>query len=196
MTDSIRPLPTSDWDPSLAPIVDAMRGAPLNVHGLLANHPALLAAWWPLRMHSVKGGTLGERENEIVILRTAVHLECWYEWASHVVRGRDAGLAEDEIEAIISDAGNHQWQESDRLLITAVDELAVNHSVHAATRAELSRYYTDVQLLDVIAVHSVYTMLGKLLNTIDIPIDEQVRQRLPGSVSRHSFVEKLQRRGH
>ena len=58
----MQPLPPEDWDSSLQPIIEAMNGRPIQIHCLLANHPALLQAWWSYRMHSVRGGDLAQRE--------------------------------------------------------------------------------------------------------------------------------------
>ena len=87
----MKPLPPSQWDPSLQHIIDEMQGRPINLHRLLANHPALLKAWWTYRMYAVHGGSLELRETEILILRVAVHMRAWYEWAAHVDRGLATG---------------------------------------------------------------------------------------------------------
>ena len=93
----MRPLPPEDWDSSLQHIIEAMKGQPIQIHCLLANHPTLLQAWWNYRMHSVRGGDLEQRDCELVILRVAVHMRAWYEWAAHVDRGLAAGLSLEEI---------------------------------------------------------------------------------------------------
>ena len=82
----MRPLPLPEWDDSLERVLDDMDGQPLNVHGLMANHPDLLNAWWDYRNYSVRGGALDQRDCELVILRVAVHMRNWYEWAAHVDR--------------------------------------------------------------------------------------------------------------
>ena len=92
------PLQVADWDSSLSSIIDEMNGEPLNVHKLMANNPALLKAWWNFRNYSITGGALGTRLGELVILRVAVHMRAWYEWASHVERSIARGLSMDEIE--------------------------------------------------------------------------------------------------
>jgi hypothetical protein len=89
MTQQIKllPLPNEEWDESIAHIKKEMKGRPLKVHGLMANHPQLLKAWWNFRNYSVQGGDLGPRKAELVILRVALHMKAWYEWASIVIHG-------------------------------------------------------------------------------------------------------------
>ena len=98
----MKPVPLQDWDHSLQHVIDDMNGIAINIHALMANHPALLNAWWDLRNYLVHGGDLDQRQCELVILRVAVHMRSWYEWGSHVVRGIDSGLSTEEIARVQS----------------------------------------------------------------------------------------------
>jgi len=189
MTDNteLKPLPPENWDPSLASIIDDMGGRPLAVHGLMANHPALLKAWWDIRNYTVAGGDLGLRNVELVILRVALHLKNWYEWGSHVQRGLAAGLTEKDIERIKSGPGDPDWPRSDSLLLLAVDELVENRAISAETIAALKAHYTEQQILDVIVTHGAYVILGCMLNTWDVELDEHVAAELPDGTRRQTF---------
>lgn len=189
MTDEtkLKPLPPGDWDPSLASIIDDMGGRPLAVHGLMANHPAMLEAWWKLRNYTVAGGDLGLRNVELVILRVALHMKNWYEWGSHVQRGLAAGLSETDIERIKSGPGEPGWPQSDSLLLLAVDELVANRAISEATIAALKAHYTEQQILDIIVTHGAYVTLGCMLNTWDVKLDEHVAAELPEGTRRQTF---------
>lgn len=189
MTDDtgLRPLPPGDWEASLASIIEDMGGRPLEVHGLLANHPPLLKAWWDLRNYTIAGGDLGQRNTELVILRVALHLRNWYEWGSHVQRGLAAGLSEADIERIKSGPGNPDWSESDRLLLLAVDELVENRSISVKTMTALKGHFSEQQILDIIVTHGAYVILGCMLNTWKIELDEHVVAALPDGSGREQF---------
>lgn len=180
-------IPVEHWDKTLSPVIDDMRGQPLNVHKLLANHPDLLKAWWSLRMHVVAGGTLEQREAELVILRTAVHTAQWYEWASHVVRGQAAGLSLQEIERIADGPDAEGWSTQDAILLAAVDELDAARALSDRTQAALSQYFSAQQVLDVIAIYSTYVMLGVILNSWNVELDDEVAGALPVKATRHRF---------
>lgn len=185
----MKPLPVPDWDSSLQHVIDDMHGHPINIHSLMANHPALLNAWWSLREYLVRGGDLEQRHCEIVILRVAVHMRSWYEWASHVVRGLDSGLSVDEIEDLRSGTG--QWSPADDALIIAVDEVATKNVIGRDTRARLSDYFTDQQVMDIIVLHGMYLTLGCMISTWGIELDETVRDRLPEQSTESSFLGGL-----
>jgi alkylhydroperoxidase family enzyme len=153
----------------------------------MANHPAMLEAWWKLRNYTVAGGDLGLRNVELVILRVALHMKNWYEWGSHVQRGLAAGLTETDIERIKSGPGEPGWPQSDSLLLLAVDELVANRAISEATIAALKAHYTEQQILDIIVTHGAYVTLGCMLNTWDVKLDEHVAAELPEGTRRQTF---------
>ncbi len=197
MTDAphLTPLHPADWDPSLGPVLATMHNAPLNVHALMAHHPDLLLAWWNFRNHAVNGGALGRRSAELVILRVALHMRSWYEWASHVGRALDCGLTLDEIQRVTQGSQAPGWARADALLLQAVDELFAGQAISAATLAELGDHYDSRQLLDLIAIQGMYVLLGNLLNTWPPELDEAARSRLPAGVDRATFEAALPFKG-
>jgi alkylhydroperoxidase family enzyme len=181
----MKPLSPDRWDDSLRHVIDDMRGRPLNIHALMANHPRLLSAWWDLRMYLVNGGDLEQRHCELVILRVAAHMHSWYEWASHVVRGIDSGLTPEEIENIRS--GNGHWGDADAVLLQAVDEIIRSHAISAATCERLNGHFTERQVMDVILLHGMYTSIACMIGTWGLELDEHVRARLPDGTTPDAF---------
>ena len=193
MTDAskLQTVPTEAWDSSLAHIVEDMNGKPLSIHRLLANHPDLLNAWWSLRNYLVAGGSLGKRNAELVILRTAVHARNWYEWASHVVRGLDSELSLTEIERVVDGPAHPDWDESDALLLLAVDALETSAALDSEIVAGLETHFGRKAVLDLIALRSMYVMLGDMLNSWEVALDEDVAAALPQSMTRQWFEDAL-----
>lgn len=186
----ITPLPEHLWDPSLQHIVDAMGGRPINVHKLMAHNPDLLNAWWNFRNHSVSGGTLGPRLGELVILRVAMHMKAWYEWASHVDRALATGLGLEEIERVKLGASAEGWTELESCVLQAVDELVEDHAISQATQSSLLRHFSLPQVLDLIAIQGMYVILAGMINSFGLELDGSVQERLPKGVTEHAFVEE------
>ena len=187
----MKPVPPDQWDPSLQHIIDDMDGCPIQVHCLLANHPALLNAWWNYRMYSVKGGDLEQRECELVILRVAVHMKAWYEWAAHVDRGLATGLTLDEIYRVAEGPTALAWNDKDSMLLNAVDELVTDHSMSTATRTSLETFFSEKQVLDIISLQGLYVTIACMIGTWPVEIEEHVMQRLPEEVTEESFRDLL-----
>jgi alkylhydroperoxidase/carboxymuconolactone decarboxylase family protein YurZ len=167
----MKPLPLMEWDKSLKHVIDDMNGRPLNVHSLMANHPELLNAWWSFRNYSVRGGSLEQRDCELVILRVAVHMRSWYEWASHVDRGLAAGVSIEEIESVRQGPDAPVWNDHDLLLLKSVDELVTERAISAETLEKLAEHFSENQVMDVIAIHGMYITLGCMINTWGLPLD-------------------------
>jgi 4-carboxymuconolactone decarboxylase len=187
----MQPLPPNEWDPSLRSILDDMQGQPLNIHCLLANHPALLKAWWNYRMYTVSGGALEIRETEIVILRVAVHMSAWYEWAAHVDRGLAANLTLEEIERIALGPTADGWHAPDKALLAAVDSLIRDHRLPEPLRTELEQHFSDHQIMDIISIQGMYVTIAGMIGTWDIPIEDDLAERLPESINPKSFQDLL-----
>ena len=175
----------NNWDDSLKHVIDDMGGRPLDIHALLANHPALLEAWWPLRMYLVNGGDLERRHCELVILRIAAHMHSWYEWAAHVVRGLDTGLTLEEIENVRDK--NATWRDDDAALLDAVDDLLTQDAIAPETLERLTPHFTDRQVLDIMHLKGMYTTIGAMINTWGLNLDDHIAAHLPGSVTEESF---------
>ena len=189
----VAPLPASDWDASLSSIIEDMDGAPINVHGLMANHPDLLKAWWSFRNYLVQGGALGRRNGELVILRVAVQLRAWYEWGSHVERAMACGLTLEEIERVKQGAKAPGWNASEAALLSAVDELIATHGLAPDSHAKLREHYSVKQVMDIMAIQGMYVILGCMINTWGLELDARVREMLPDGVTKEEFESEFPR---
>lgn len=189
MTDqfAVSPLAVDQWDESLSFIKADMNGNPINVHRLMAHHPELLKAWWNFRNYSVRGGALGKRKGELVILRVALHMRAWYEWGSHVERALDCGLSRKEIERVKLGGDASGWDESEAMLLNAIDELIATHGLKPATHAQLRVHYDLKQVMDIIAIHGMYVILACMINTWGLELDPQVQAKLPVDVTKSDF---------
>jgi len=187
----MKPLPIDEWDASVQHVIDDMEGRPLQIHCLLANHPDLLNAWWNYRMHSVRGGDLKQRDCELVILRVAVHMQAWYEWAAHVVRGVAAGLSLDEIHHVAEGPSAAGWSKQDATLLESVDQLIANHRIDSEALKALGESLSDKQIMDVISLQGMYVSIACIIGTFPIEIEDHITQSLPDSVNEQSFRELI-----
>nr|WP_319249538.1 carboxymuconolactone decarboxylase family protein [uncultured Celeribacter sp.] len=172
MTDAdahkIAPLTDDLWPEEIADLRDGFAGA-LNVYRTMAHHPALLRAWAPLRHHIVKDSTLGPQNSEIVILRTGVRLGSSYEWAHHVSRARALGMDDARIKAVLAAP-----EGDDALLVQAVDAIIDQQRLSSALERRLADVFGQKAVFDIIATVGFYTVLGTILMTYDVPVDDRI----------------------
>jgi len=187
----MKPLAIDEWDPSLQHVIDDMEGRPIRIHCLLANHPDLLKAWWNYRMHSVRGGDLEQRDCELVILRVAVHMEAWYEWAAHVVRGLAAGLSLNEIDRVAEGPSAAAWNKRDATLLESVDQLIADHRIDTETLDGLGEFLFDKQIMDVVSLQGLYVSIACMIGTWGVEIEDHIAEDLPDSVNEQSFRQLI-----
>ncbi len=172
----LTPLPPEEWPDDLADALESLR-VPLNIHRVLANHPALLNAWMPFRNYIVRGNTLDPRLREIIILRTSFLCAVQYEWVHHVARGKAVGLTDTEVERVRHGAGIGPLED---LLMTAVDECYHSQLILPETRDALAAHLSPQQLLDVIMTVGVYMMMTLVLETFEVPLEDDADQDTGG----------------
>ncbi len=170
----VPPLNTADWPPSLAAMRTGFAGQ-LNVYKVMAHHPALLTAWASLRQHVVIDSTLSRRQSEIVILRVGRRWDSMYEWGQHVVRGRQAGLSDADIDRVRHDPRTWPAGDVDTLLMHAVDALLDDGRLSASHLAELKPVIGLPGIFDLMATVGMYTTLAFIVNSFDTPLEADIR---------------------
>ena len=117
--------------------------------------------------------SLSARDRELVILRTGFNWRSGYEWAQHVRIGLDCGLTESEIERIKSGPGAPEWNDSDRSLLQATDELTADAFISDATWAALADF-SEKQRMDLVMTVAQYTQVSMMLNSFGVQLDEDL----------------------
>lgn len=163
-------LPPRDLPGPTMARLEELGGRPINLYRALAANPEMLDAWvefaWALR-----GATETSRAlRELVILRVAQLTGSEYQWSSHVVMARAAGVGEAAIAALDG------WREADAYDDRQRAALAVVDGMHGgevddAAFAELRSRFTDAEIVEVLLTASAYLGLATLLDALRVPTD-------------------------
>lgn len=172
----LQPLDPEAWDPALGDVRRRI-GQPLNIHGVVARHPELMASYAPLREHVVRSSSLDAGERELMILRVAHRTACDYEWRHHVVRGRKAGLDNVQIARVREGSGAPGWSREESLLLRAVDDMLDASEIGPETLGAMDGMdgvFSDRQILDIVFTVGVYFIMSTLLKTARFPLETGV----------------------
>ncbi len=151
-----------------------MRGHVQNIFKTLAHHEKLAKRWLVFANHVMFKSTLPPRERELAILRMGWLCQAEYEWAQHVLLGREAGLSDEDTEHIKAGSGSH-WNCHENHVLTAVDELHQNSEISDPTWAGLAQTYDEQQLLDFIFTCGQYNLVSMVLKSLRVPLDEDLQ---------------------
>ena len=167
----LAPLAPREW-PSELENIRVKLGKPLNIHNIMAHHADLTLAWMPYRNHIVANSSLEPRHRELLILRTAANCNASYEWEHHVVRGREAGLSDEEIARVKEGPDAIAWSLQERSLIQAADECHRESLISRQSLQNLALFFDNQQQLDIITTVGMYKTLAIIIKTYRVPMEE------------------------
>ncbi|MBL9065750.1 MAG: carboxymuconolactone decarboxylase family protein [Sphingopyxis sp.] len=147
-------------------------GKILNIFRTLAHAPKALTAFlgWGNYILS-KRNALSPRDRELVILRTGYNCRSGYEWTQHKRIGLDCGLTDAEIARIKAGPGADGWNDLDRAMLCATDELTSDHFVTDTTWAALAPL-GDKGRMDLVMTVGQYTQVSMILNSFGIQVED------------------------
>ena len=173
-TPRLEPIQPEDWTDdikkTLQPNVE--KGTVFNIFKTLSHHPDLFRRWLVFGNHVLFKSTLPPRERELIILRIGWLCEAEYEWAQHVLIGKEAGLTAEEIDRIKAGPNARGWSEADKLLLQATDELRKDAFITDTTWDGLCQHFDTKQLMDVVFAVGQYNLVSMALNTLGVQLDD------------------------
>ncbi len=174
-TPRIAPLSKAEWTEEQAKIIAPQvneDGTVLNLYGTFINHPALYGPRYTFGSYLLRETSLPAATREILIMRTGWLINAEYEWAHHVSFAKEAGLSDEQIRAIAEGAGSAVWNEEQRAVIKAADELRQEAFIHDDTWATLIKHYDTKQMMELLFTVGGYTMTGLAINSFGVQIEE------------------------
>jgi 4-carboxymuconolactone decarboxylase len=136
---------------------------------MFAQHLPLSASWLPFtEMLASDDALLSGQHRELLILRVAWRTRSGYEWVQHSRMGVDAGLSEEQVEAVREGPASAVWSPLERTLVTAVDEMIDDHAVGDATWAELAAHFEPAEIFELLFLVGGYLCLAAVLNSIGL----------------------------
>lgn len=173
-TPRLDPIQPEDWSDEIQKILqpNVEKGTVFNIFKTLSHHPDLFRRWLVFGNHVLFKSTLPPRERELIILRIGWLCEAEYEWAQHVLIGKEAGLTAEEIDRIKAGPNARGWSEADKLLLQATDELRKDAFITDTTWNGLSQHFDTKQLMDVVFAVGQYNLVSMALNTLGVQLDD------------------------
>ncbi len=146
----------------------------------MCRHVEMFDRYMAFGMNILKNALLSPRDREILTLRTGWLCDAPFEWGAHVKLGREAGLSDDEIERIKNGPDAGGWSTLDRALLSAVDEMHHDSTIHDETWDVLAAHYSDEQLIELPMIVGQYHMTAFFQNALRFrPVNDADGRELP-----------------
>lgn len=157
-----------------------------SVRLMLRHHPDLAEAMRGLAWFLLDAGrsSLDIRLRELAVARTTALAGCEYQWGVHqAVFGDDARITDEQRESTVSGSpDDHCWDERDRIVLRAMDELHETAGVSDATWSALTRHLAAEEIVELVTVAGWYLINSYLTNAAQPPL-ESFAVPFPGTKS-------------
>ena len=123
---------------------------------------------------------LPARARQLAILRTAWLLQAPYEWGEHIKHGRQIGFTDDDIDRLMSGSSAPGWDEHDRAIVGACEELRENAMVADETWDKLGERLDDHQRFELLVLIGHFTNVAYFQNSLRLrlePFNQGLRAR-------------------
>lgn len=167
----IEPLPPDDATAQKSTVgSDRNSGRPLNIFLTLAKNPPLFDVFTRFGSHLLFKGEVPAREREIVILRVGWRSQSEYEFGQHTVIGKQAGLTDDEVTRLAR-ADLAGWNDDDAALVRLADDLCTHNVVTDDTWTDVSKRWSEAQLLELLMLAGYYRLVSGVLNSAGVALE-------------------------
>lgn len=147
----------------------------ITLHRALVNSPNAARAFSGLGMFIRHTSKLDPRLRELAILQVGWVARAPYEWSHHIKIGREFGVTDDDIRALIADSAGlaASLGAVERLVLRAAREAAAGPGVAEPTLEALKGYLDNERLVDLVVTISFYCAVVRLLSSLAIDVEEE-----------------------
>jgi alkylhydroperoxidase family enzyme len=138
----------------------------------MLRHPHLFASQVDVGIELLAHGALTPRDRELAILRVSWLCRAAYSWGEHVHVAKSIGIGSDEIERVTQGSQAPGWNEHERAVIEAAEELHRDAVISDSTWAVLSKRLDERQLIELPIVIGQYQTIAYYQNSLRLRLHE------------------------
>ncbi|MDE0815690.1 MAG: carboxymuconolactone decarboxylase family protein [Alphaproteobacteria bacterium] len=152
----------------------------INLHRILVHSPGAARAFGALGGYIRHGTTMDARLRELAILQVGWLAKSPYEWSHHVKIGKDFGVTDDDIYALIAESNGEDsgLPGLDRLVLRAAREITNDGAASAESFAALNDQMSKEHVVDLTVTISFYNAVVRFLATLEIDVEDSYQPYL------------------
>jgi alkylhydroperoxidase family enzyme len=146
----------------------------INLYKALVNNPDATRSFMVLAQYIRYHGKLDARLREMAILQVGYVAKSPYEFSHHVKIGREFGVKDDDIRAIVAETNGERTNlpALERAVLRAARELTAQPELSDETAVELKKGLDNQQLIDLLMTISFYCGVVRLLAALQIDVED------------------------
>ena len=114
---------------------------------------------------------LPARDRKLAILRTGWLCQAPYEFGEHVKQSKRIGFTTEEIERVVSGSTAAEWDDHERAILCAAEELHAGAMVSNTTWAQLALRLDEYQLVELLVLIGQFTATAYFQNALRIRLE-------------------------
>ena len=164
----------------LAPENQDLLARSITLHRALVHSPNGARAFGGLGQFIRHKSRLDPRLRELAILQVGYLARAPYEWSHHVKIGREFGVTNDDIRALIAETEgkSSKLEPLAKLVLKAAREATNDLAVSEATFAALRKDLDNERVVDLVITISFYNAVVRLLASLQIDVEPEYQPYL------------------
>ena len=153
---------------------------PIALHKALTNSPKAARAFSGLGQFIRYGSRLDPRLRELAILQVGWQARSPYEWSHHVKIGKDFGVSDADIHALIAESAGQPsaLEPLAKLVLLAAREAAAGPGVSESTYKALTAHFDHELMVDLVVTISFYCAVVRALSSLAIEVEPEYQPYL------------------
>jgi len=147
----------------------------IHLFRILAHSPGGARAFNALGRYIRFDSPLDPRLRELAILQVGWLARSPYEWSHHVKIGRDFGVTDDDIRALIAESSGADsgLEPAAKLVLRAAREMTEGLAASGATFDALRAHLDNRALTDLVLVIATYNAVVRVLATLEVDVEPE-----------------------
>lgn len=167
------PLVEEREHPELAEFIAKIKGARggrlINIYRLMLHSPALANAWFDLNQAVRYATEIDGQSRELAVIRVAVLNDVEYVQRAHgPVYALKEGLTPEQVAAVGNWPASNLFSDRQRALLAYTDAMTREIDVADAVFAEVRKYFTERQTVELTMLIGAYNMLTRFLKALKV----------------------------
>ena len=157
---------------------DGLKGkyAPVNVLGTLMYGPNLMPDFLLYWVNSKLNMSLSVREQELIILRMALHYNCEYVWKHHVPVAQEFKVTHEELLAVKDLPLPKIFSPREEALLVLTDEMVIHKNIDDKNWNQYKSVLSETDLIDLIHLISQYVLFSLTNNVMRVQVEPALNE--------------------